>query len=387
MINVWNVFALIYSVFIFAYLFILFFLIAFRRKEYKKPYLKPFSIIIPCYNEDSKYLNLCLNSIINANGNKKIILVDDGSTKKETLDTLKRYENKITIIHKENGGKISAQVEGLKYVNTEIVIFTDSDTIMSKNALLELLKPFNNPNIGGVSGNVKLANRNQTFLTRIISSMYNWSFNTKRHATGGIGVMYVCPGALAAFRTILIQKLLPDYTNQMFLGKKAGDISDDAYLTLKVQFKFKKKIAFQKNAVVYTFSPFKLKTFLKQLIRWQKGVYKEILQSSRDNKKGNRLLFFDMWYGLFTSLIIKFIVLFFIIYLTITNIQYLLIYITITGFWIIGVGALYNLYTLFEDKKDFFYSFLWTVGYETIFWITTIPALLGIRNQTTWGTR
>jgi len=151
--------------------------------------------------------------------------------------------------------------------------------------------------------------------------------------------------------------------------------------------KFKKKIAFQKNAVVYTFSPFKLKTFLKQLIRWQKGVYKEILQSSRDNKKGNRLLFFDMWYGLFTSLIIKFIVLFFIIYLTITNIQYLLIYITITGFWIIGVGALYNLYTLFEDKKDFFYSFLWTVGYETIFWITTIPALLGIRNQTTWGTR
>ena len=69
------------------------------------------SIIIPVYNIE-KYLNQCLDSVINQTfKDLEIICVDDGSTDRcpYILEQYAVQDNRIKIIHKENGGIVSAR--------------------------------------------------------------------------------------------------------------------------------------------------------------------------------------------------------------------------------------------------------------------------------------
>lgn len=63
------------------------------------------SVIIPIYNVE-KYLVKCIESIINQTyKNIEILLVDDGSTDNsgKICDEYKNKDNRIKVIHKENG--------------------------------------------------------------------------------------------------------------------------------------------------------------------------------------------------------------------------------------------------------------------------------------------
>lgn len=87
------------------------------------------SIIIPVYNTE-KYLEECLKSVISQTFSEmEIILVDDGSTDKsgEILDSYAARDNRIKVIHKKNGGIVSARQTGIMAVNSEYVGFVDSD--------------------------------------------------------------------------------------------------------------------------------------------------------------------------------------------------------------------------------------------------------------------
>lgn len=87
------------------------------------------SIIVPIYNTRS-YLEKCINSIIlQTYTNLQIILVDDGSTdgSAEICDKYAEKDKRIKVIHKENGGLISARKAGLKVAEGELVGWVDSD--------------------------------------------------------------------------------------------------------------------------------------------------------------------------------------------------------------------------------------------------------------------
>ena len=91
------------------------------------------SIIVPVYNVD-KYLERCVNSIIQQSyRNLEIILVDDGSTDNSgtICDTYKEKDDRIIVIHKENGGLSDARNAGIKIFTGEYVTFIDSDDYVS----------------------------------------------------------------------------------------------------------------------------------------------------------------------------------------------------------------------------------------------------------------
>ena len=74
------------------------------------------SVIVPVYN-DAKYIDRCVSSIRNQTyKNLDIILVDDGSKDESgTLcDGYARKDSRIHVIHKENGGLVSAWTAGFK---------------------------------------------------------------------------------------------------------------------------------------------------------------------------------------------------------------------------------------------------------------------------------
>ena len=99
------------------------------------------SIIVPIYNVD-KYLNKCLDSIINQTyDNLEIILVDDGSTDKCPLicDEYKNIDSRIIVIHKDNKGLSSARNAGLDIATGDLIGFVDSDDFLELD-MYEILK-------------------------------------------------------------------------------------------------------------------------------------------------------------------------------------------------------------------------------------------------------
>lgn len=87
------------------------------------------SVIVPVYNVE-KYLPKCIRSIVNQTyKNLEIILVDDGSLDSSSAicDSLAKTDERITAIHKKNGGQSSARNAGLNICKGSYIGFVDSD--------------------------------------------------------------------------------------------------------------------------------------------------------------------------------------------------------------------------------------------------------------------
>jgi dolichol-phosphate mannosyltransferase len=86
--------------------------------------LTKLSIIIPVYNEERTIWEL-ISRVKAVKLEKEIIAVDDGSTD-GTAGILDGTDG-ITVVHKENGGKGSAILEGIKAVTGDVVVIQDAD--------------------------------------------------------------------------------------------------------------------------------------------------------------------------------------------------------------------------------------------------------------------
>ena len=99
------------------------------------------SVVIPVYNVE-RYLEECVESVLKQSfQDYEIILVDDGSTDTSgTLcDSLKKSDNRICVIHRENGGLSAARNTGLKAAQGEYVYFLDSDDWIKEDTLEKLI--------------------------------------------------------------------------------------------------------------------------------------------------------------------------------------------------------------------------------------------------------
>lgn len=99
------------------------------------------SVIIPVYNM-CEYLERCVNSVIGQTYcNLEIILVDDGSTdgSEKICDKYLNIDSRICVIHKKNGGLVSARKEGLMRARGKYIGFVDADDFIEKKFYEHLL--------------------------------------------------------------------------------------------------------------------------------------------------------------------------------------------------------------------------------------------------------
>lgn len=98
------------------------------------------SVVVPVYNVE-KYIEKCLNSILNQTyKNLEIIIVDDGS-KDNSIEICKKVivnDNRAKIYHKENGGISDARNFSIDFITGDYVIFIDSDDYIENNMIFEL---------------------------------------------------------------------------------------------------------------------------------------------------------------------------------------------------------------------------------------------------------
>ena len=87
------------------------------------------SVIVPVYNVE-QYLDRCVCSILNQTyQNLEIILVDDGATDSSgrMCDEYAKRDERIKVVHKQNGGLSDARNAGLAAATGEYIGYVDSD--------------------------------------------------------------------------------------------------------------------------------------------------------------------------------------------------------------------------------------------------------------------
>ena len=110
--------------------------------------MKLLSFAIPCYNS-AAYMEKCIKSCLAGGDDVEIIIVDDGSTKDDTLKIAKEYEAKypniVKAVHQENGGHGQAVNTGLTNATGMFFKVVDSDDwvdVKSYKKILTKLKSF-----------------------------------------------------------------------------------------------------------------------------------------------------------------------------------------------------------------------------------------------------
>lgn len=135
------------------------------------------SIIIPVYKTPKQLLDKCVKSVINQSyKNIEIILVDDGSPDECGLfiDEYAKMDNRIIVIHKENGGLCSARNAGYSNASGEWITFLDSDDYLDINACEVLLDD-------ALSKNVELVMCGLTRDYKNSSYPYNFYLEEKKY--------------------------------------------------------------------------------------------------------------------------------------------------------------------------------------------------------------
>lgn len=98
------------------------------------------SVIVPVYKVE-QWLEECVNSIRGQTyRNLEIILVDDGSPDRcpEMCDRFAMQDERIRVIHKENGGVSSARNVGIEASTGQYITFVDSDDYVDKAYIIRL---------------------------------------------------------------------------------------------------------------------------------------------------------------------------------------------------------------------------------------------------------
>lgn len=102
------------------------------------PYI---SIIVPVYKVE-KYIRNCVESIICQKGDWELILVDDGSPDgcPAICDEYAEKDERVQVIHKENGGVSTARNAGLDVARGEWIWFVDGDDYIVNNVINEIFQ-------------------------------------------------------------------------------------------------------------------------------------------------------------------------------------------------------------------------------------------------------
>ena len=87
------------------------------------------SVIIPVYNTE-KYLKECIESVLaQTYTDLEILLINDGATDSspQICEAYEKQDDRIKVIHKENGGLSDTRNVGIDQCSGDYVLFLDSD--------------------------------------------------------------------------------------------------------------------------------------------------------------------------------------------------------------------------------------------------------------------
>ncbi|SFM88903.1 glycosyltransferase [Methanolobus profundi] len=255
----------------------------YSKKEEQLPInnkLPTVTLVIPMYNEEKVIREKIENtSLIDYPEDKlEVIILDDYSTdSSEVISTKAINESSLKArVVKNDGGKGKAR--GLNWIfskiSSDITVITDSDALLKEDALLQIIKNFTDPKIGGATGKIVILSDKARF-SKSQEDSYRFYFDVWRQGESKIASVSVCNGPLMGFRTELLHKIKID-------PNAYADDSDMLYKIIKLGY----RVVYDKKAVVYERVPLTVKGRTIQKMKRINGLRKVYLNNFQLIGKG-----------------------------------------------------------------------------------------------------
>lgn len=169
------------------------------------------TLFITAYNEESVVDDKMRNTLALDYPSEKlhILWVTDGSNDR-TNELLANWPQATVKHHPERRGKTAAMNRGIQFVETPIVVFTDANTHLNKEALKEIVRLFQNPKVGCVAGEKRIAEKSKDNAASGGEGLY-WKYEStlksldwRLYSTAGAA------GELFAIRRCLFEEMETD---------------------------------------------------------------------------------------------------------------------------------------------------------------------------------
>ena len=391
-----NKYLYLYSIIAATFLLTRYFIAIFYRAVPIDPNFTPgVSLVIPCFNEEQliqKTILGCINQDYPMD-KLEVIVVDDCSNDnsfekiKEIVEELKikekRYDikNRLQYVRQEkNAGKREAMAVGALMAKHELMVFVDSDSFLDPFAIRNLVQPFKDEDMGGVSGRTDVANTFSNTLTKMQAVRYYIAFRIMKAAEGYFDAVTCLSGPLSCYRKELVLKYLAAWRNQRFLGERAT-FGDDRSMTNFIL--RHNRTCYQDTAICSTVVPSTHSVFLKQQMRWKRSWLRESLIAARFMWKKEPFMALSFYMGLLIPILAPIIVIYNLIYIPIVHRVLPFTFL----FGLVLMALMMSLAQLFLRKSSTWTFGLWFCLYYEVVLLWQMPIAWVTFWKTTWGTR
>ena len=203
------------SIFLIVYTFVGYGFVLYILVKIKAIFNKPFSfkkeavlptvtVLIAAYNEEDIIEEKIENTLtLNYPKDKmQVIFITDGSSD-STAEKVRGF-NDVTLLHEDTrAGKMAAIKRAIPFIQGEITVFTDANTFLNKDALLELVKHYQNPKVGAVAGEKRIlveevadaSSAGEGFYWKYESKLKKWDYELYSNV-GAAGELFTIRTAL-----------------------------------------------------------------------------------------------------------------------------------------------------------------------------------------------
>lgn len=353
------------------------------------------TIIIPCFNEET-WIRRTIISCINQDyplDKLEVIVIDDHSTDKsvekikETIAELSEKEARYYVrdrlsyfVQPKNAGKREAMAVGTKLAKHDLVVFVDSDSFLNPFAIYNIVQPFKDKDMGGVSGRTDVANTYTNSLTKLQAVRYYISFRIMKAAEAYFDAVTCLSGPLSCYRKDLVLENMDAWLNQKFLGQKAT-FGDDRSMTNFILRKH--RTSYQDTAICATIVPNDYEVFLRQQMRWKRSWLRESITAGGFMWKKEPFMALFFYMGVLVPIVAPAIVLYNLVYVP-------LVYRVFPYTFILGMLLMSLMMSLTQkilrQSTTWLYGIWFCVYYEAVL-LWQMPIAWVTFWKANWGTR
>lgn len=207
------------------------------------------SVIVPIYKVE-QYLDKCIQSIQNQTyDNLEIILVDDGSPDRcgDICEQYAKEDNRIRVIHKENGGLADARNKGLDIARGDYIAFVDSDDYIHPQMYERMIKAAVEK-----QADIVISDWKKVYEGEENTIEYRNTNEDNTQDVDGKKVQYLYfdePDSRITY-TVAWNKL---YTKEIFMNRRfpTGKVHEDEFVTFKTLYDAKKIVYLPEKLYLY----------------------------------------------------------------------------------------------------------------------------------------
>lgn len=146
----------------------------------------------------------------------EVIVASDGSTDRTVELARAATAGRATVLDLPRSGKAGALNAALELASGDVVVFTDANSMFAPGTLRALVRPFTDPDVGGVAGN-------QVYTTpedgAVTGELAHWSFDRAlKTAASRSGSVVSATGALYGVRRELVQPVIDGVTDDFYVS-------------------------------------------------------------------------------------------------------------------------------------------------------------------------